>query len=60
MAFPKGLFTPNIVRVQNPKPATRPFSQEAVRVSGMQGPRGYFRAPREPEIPKPQTLKPTG
>lgn len=53
MPFPKGLFTPNLVRVSNPKPATRPFSSEAVRVSGSQGPRGVFRGPRQPENPKP-------
>lgn len=57
MAAPKGLFTPNIIRVSNPKPATRPFSAQAVRVSGMEGPRGVFRGPRQPEIPKPVNLK---
>ncbi len=52
-SFPKGLFTPNLVRVANPKPASRPFSGEAVRVSGTQGPRGVFRGPKQPEVPKP-------
>lgn len=56
MAFPKGLFTPNVVRVQNPRPTQRPFSSQAVRVSGMEGPRSMFRGPREPELPKPQKI----
>ena len=60
MAFPKGLFTPNVVRTVNPKPVTRPFSQQAVRVSGMENPRSVFRAPRQPDLPKPQQLKNLG
>ncbi len=57
MAFPKGLFTVNLQRVSNPKPTTRPFSSQAVRVSGMEGPRSVFRGPRQPELPKTAKVK---
>lgn len=58
MAFPtKGLFTANLVRVENPKPALRPFSSQAVRASGMESPRSAFRNPRQPELPKAERFK---
>lgn len=56
MAFPKGLFTPNLVRVANPKPATRPFSSQAVHVSGSEGPRGVFRGVKQPSLAKPLSV----
>lgn len=57
MAFPKGLFTPNLIRVANPKPATRPFSADAVRVSGTEAPRGSFRNnARQPSMPAPSKV----
>jgi hypothetical protein len=57
MAYPKGLFTANLTRVANPKPATRPFSSQAVRVSGMENPRSVFRSLRQPDLPKPESFK---
>ncbi len=58
MAFPHGLFTtPNLVRVSNPKAATRPFSSEAVRVSGNESPRVSYHPIRQPALPPPAKLK---
>lgn len=51
-----GIFTPNIQRVSNPKPAGRPFSQSAVKVAGAESPRSVFRGPRQPELPKAQKV----
>lgn len=56
MAYPHGLFTANLARVDNPKPTQRPFSTQAVRVSGMEQPRSAFRSPRQPDLGKPAKI----
>ena len=60
MGFPKpaGLFTKNVVRTENPRRAPASFASQAAHESGEQSPRSVFRAPREPELPKPVSFKP--
>ena len=57
MPMPKGVFTPNLARVSNVKPAGRPYSAGAVGIAGGEAPRGSFRnLARQPSAPKAATV----